>query len=625
MLTLELLFFIVGEKPNITHLLQCAFLIAQQIQRGVSICTAFSNAVLDIYCKSRSANEFNTNDTMTIIKTKIADVLGVETQEKQGKDYLDLYDSSVTLRISNFYKYSDIEKIKQQCSILQTYLQVDNETHKTSILYLLIQFYSITSIQDIETRNQFLQHILRRSEYLEVVSKMQIALTSTSQEKICDLPQDFRWLPDAMYSNRNISGSNKTFLAMYLVVRQFSSITEMKAIKKQKGMLLIEYMEDVCAKKIEAKIEDVFVMEALNLFKAYDEFLQNIVRSKDIVINDDQLIESLSCIRWRYILYDIMYVNISKMKSTHLYEMLINLHIHYKWFVEFAVNKLTKMLNISLSDPLNSVLEKIDTALSNKFSAVRKIAEYYQEQIDRPPPLVNNVQLDVVPHFHSIVQKYDIYNKYNNFDTIITVLMAEEEMRFYLVSVKTALDFQFTMVPETLGKLKEIDNKCSKIDSSKICNKYMVHLLPLIDVYIRLIAQKLKAELGIQGYENILKKQVTVPCSLAGVLLRYSETNDGRLKHEIMTEIHQYLMTSAACMPQNFMNFQDNIEDDGVLVLGQFAPLLSILTLKVLMPNEKIMLTQFGNGAEITSQRQIISQLIWKNMQQLSDIRYDQL
>lgn len=579
--------------------------------------------MLDIYCKSRSANEFNTNDTMTIIKTKINDVLFSKTHEHQANDCCDLY-SNVTLETNNFCKYSDIEKIKQQCSALHTYLQADNENCKTIILYLLIQFYSITSREDIETRNLFLRHILTKSEYVEVVAKIQTALTSTLQNKISNLPQDFRWLPDALYGNKNISNSNKIFLAMYMAVRQFISTREMKAVKKQKGTLLIEYVENVRGKKIEVKIEDTFVLEALSLFSAYDDFLQKIIHNENVIIRDQELIQALSCIRWRYILYGQMYTNISKMKSTHLYEMLINLHIHYKWFVQFAVNKLSELLNVPLSVDLNAVLKKINSALSTKFSAVRKIAEYYHEEIDRPPPLINNIQLDVVPFFQNIVKKYDIYDNRNNFD-IIKAVLAEEELRFYLVNAKAVLDFQFTHVPENFLKLKETVNKTYKTSSSKICNKYMVHLLPLFDFYTRIVIQQLKADLCIQSYENLLKKQLTIPCNLSGVLLRYNETNDKRLKHEIMTEIHQYLMKSAACVPQNFMNFEENSEDDSVLVLAQFAPLMSILLLKVLMPNENIASTQFGNCTEVISQRQVISQLLWKNMQQLSDIKYNRL
>lgn len=581
--------------------------------------------MLDVYCKPRSANEFNSNDSVTLIKTKITEVLSAELHEKQvNDDCLDLYHSNVTLRTNKFYKYSDIEKIKQQSSILCVHLQLDNEKHRTSVLYLLIQLFSVTSTQDIETRNLFLQNILMKTGYLDAAHKIQTALASTLQKHLSVLPQDFRWLPDAMYSHKNTSGSNKTFLVMYLAVRQFIYAEEVKAVKKHKGTLLIEYMENVLAKKVEAKIEDVFVIEALNLFKAYDDFLQKIVHDENVVINDQQLIHALSCIRWRYILSGILCVNIQKMKSAQLYEMVVNLHIHYKWFTEFAVNKLAELLRIPIAGKLHSILRKIDAALSKKFSAIRKVAEYYQEQINRPPPLINNVQLEVVPRLHAILKKYNIYDKHNNLNDIMKALTTEEDLRFYLVTVKIEIDFQFTKIPENFCKLQEIDARLCKT-GAKACNKYMVHMLPLVDYYTRVIALKLKSDLDIQGYENLLSKQLTMPCSLAGVLLRYNETNDERLKHEITTEVHQYLIRSAACMPQNFLNFQDDVEDDNVLMLPQFAPLLSVLVLKVLMSNEKSVLTRFGNGGEVTNQRQAIGQLIWRNMQQMSDIRYDQL
>lgn len=614
---------VVGEKPNITHLLQCSFLISQQVLRGVPLRTAFNNAVLDIYCKPRSMNDFNTNDTVTTIKTKITEVLLVKN--KQNTSHLDdLYNCSVTLKPGNFHKYSEIEKIKQQSAFLNVYLS-GNESCRKTMFYFLIQLYSVTSVEDLSTRNLFLKQLLQKSEYLDAVVSLQEILANILPKTSYDLPQDFRWLPDTMYNNRNVSSSNKMFLAMFLSAKQMIFNEQLKATKKHKGMLLIEYMENVLAKKMEAKIEDVFVTEALNLLKAYDGFLQRIIHDDNVEIADHQIIELLSLIKWRFVLNSIMLVQIQKIKPVQLRELLVNLHIHYKWFTEFAVNKLSEVLNIQVSKDLNLVLQKIDSVVSKRFSLVRKIAECYQEQIKPPPPLINEVQLKIVPEFNGIVRKFDIYNRFNDFENVMSVIEAEEQLRFYLVNVHLELDFEFTKVPDDFLKLKQIIAEAV----SKPCNKYMVHLLPIVDYFSRLIVLKIKTNFDIQGHENQLKNQVNVPCSLAGVLLRYSKKNDERLAHEILTEIHRYLMKSAACAPQQFLNFQNTVneEDDIVLVLPQSAPVLSILVLKLLMPSneENNVVTQFGVCDLVTNQRRTISLLLWKNMQQLSSTEYDQL
>ncbi|KRT79518.1 hypothetical protein AMK59_8478, partial [Oryctes borbonicus] len=62
---------VIADKPNIETILQSSFLICQQLKRGIELEEAITSTIVDIYYKSRSDYDFNTNDAIGVIKNEI--------------------------------------------------------------------------------------------------------------------------------------------------------------------------------------------------------------------------------------------------------------------------------------------------------------------------------------------------------------------------------------------------------------------------------------------------------------------------------------------------------------------------------------------------------------------------
>lgn len=489
-----------------------------------------------------------------------------------------------------------MEKIKQQTSLFKP-CESD-----LSMLYMLIQIYSITSAEDIETRSLFLKMQGVGSKICDAIKEL--------LPKGLDLPQDSRWLLDAVYKDRNLRTSNLAMLAMVLV-----SAPDLW-VKDKEGEM-ISYLKDVRSRKKEAKIDDIVVTEALNLLEKYDDFLRSVIDRKP-AIDDKLLTEALSLIRWRYVFYNSINITLSPMNSLAFQEMLVSLHVHYKWFSKYSIRKFQELLHVSIDGSFHDVLSKVDETLSQRFSALAKTAKAYRRAISQPPPLINRTQLSVIPVFHEVASRYDICNKRNDFNKLIGVLLENKTLRADLVDLKSRLDYEFSEVPEGFHELKKFD---LLVKSSAKENE--VKLLPLYDYFI-------KREI-FKTWENFDIKRlnfVTIPCNLAGVLLRYKKSADARVRHEINTEIYYYLMYSAAHNPHKYFNFKNEDSEDEVFSLLHFSPVLTYLISQLLNLNDHSksnLSTSFGGYKTSIKQQRTISLLLWRNIRQICITENDYL
>lgn len=568
-----------GEAPGLSNLLQSAFLLAQQLERGSNPCNAFLNTITDVYYKSRSPNGFNVDAFESVLEIKVKELL--------SEKHKDIYNNRTTININCLQSHSEIEKIKQQTSLLMP------KTVDLSASYMLMQIYSITSREDFKTRQLFLQKNMDNIKHV------------LAKTECFDLPQDSRWLPDAIYKDRNLNNSNKTLLNMFLALKPNFG---------ESSGFLIEYMKNVRLRKVEAKIDDTIVAKALDLFEKYDDFLQNVTNSSATEINDQQLIETLSLMRWRNVFYKSTFVGIPKANSLQFQEMLANLHIHYKWFSKYAIHKLQQLLDVPINKPLQELVSQTDDVLINEFSTLKKIAKNYQKLTHSPPPLINNTQLLIIPAFYEITEKVNIYNKHNDFDAVIGVLQKTKALRSDLISLSVQLDFAFCELPEAFENLrKSIGDSNAQQAPVKV---HETRLLPLQDYFVRLQLLKTRNDLNVDA--NFLIPTATIPCGLAGSLLRYKRTGDVRLMHEMNVEFYYYLMSCAAQCPGKFLNFKNTDRED--VVLSFFSPTLSYIVTELLIPNERRHLELFtclGNYLDVKKQLRIMNTALWGNIRQI--------
>lgn len=599
---------IIGEKPNNTHLLQCVFLIQQQIQRGMNVNSAFNNAIEDVYCKSRPQTDFNTNDSLTIIKTQIKQALTLN--QKQN------FNLEMTIKPHKLQNNCNLEKIKQHSALLKCFKT--NENNKL-LFYAFMQCCSISSFEDFRIREIVVRSILKDEVGLfDLLRKVLLQNVDKS------LPLDFRWLPDTFYKNKMPNLSNKLFLQMYYRVLKEILEKSYSTRGDRKDKLMIEYLREVKQNKMETTISEPVVVDALNLMENYENYLENIVANEGVTIDDQQLIEILFLVRWCVNFYKCTYVNIRKINSAQMENILQDLNVNYKWFVKNAVNKIEEIVKISPKENLQSIIRKIDSSLVSKYSVCHKLAKKYLQLTKPPPPFVNDKQLEILPVFNALVRKFDIYDSRANLERILNITKIEKDLRLLLVNLKIEFDYGFEKPPEDFEKLTQIVSNYKNREVEDVCDKYEVILLPIFDYFIHLILLKVRCDYNLENNENLVKNAITFPSNLSGTLLRYKKNKDERLLQEISTEMYYYLLNSASCAPEKFFNFKSQNEF-GSLDLSHFGPVLSSLLSEILLSEQNNLFTPLGEYRNVSKQRRALSLLLWKNMQQLSHRDYDKM
>lgn len=583
------------------------------MQRGTNVDSAFSNAIEDVYCKSRPQSDFNTNDSLTIIKTQIKQALSSNQKHNFSPD--------MSIKPHKLQSNSDLEKIKQQTALLKCFKTHGSVKH---LFYSFIQCCSICSPEDLKMREMIVKSVVK--DEIEVCQNVFDLLNKDLLQKFDEsLPLDFRWLPDTAYKNKRVNLSNKLFLQMYYKVLKEILEKSYSTRGGKKDKLVIEYLRDVQQNKMETTIDEPVVVDALNLMESYENYLENVVANEEVTIDDRQLIEILFLVRWCFNFYRCTFVNIRKINSAQMENILQDLNVNYKWFVKNSVKKLEGIVKISPQENLQNIIRKIDSSLISKYSACHKLAKKYLQTTKPPPPLVNRVQLEILPVFNALVRKFDVYDSRANLERILSIAKMEKELRPLLVNLKIEFDYGFEKPSEDFEKLTKIVSDYKNKEIGEICNKYEVILLPVFDYFVQLIVLKVRSDCSLENDENLLKNAITIPSSLSGALLRYKKNKDERLLQEISTEMHYYLLNSANCAPEKFFNFKNENEPVGCLNLANFGPVLSSLVTEILLSEENNLFTPLGDYRNVSKQRRALSVLLWKNMQQLSNENYDKM
>lgn len=613
-------FIHLGEKPGTSHLLQSSFLINQQIQRGVGIYAAFQSTIIDVYYKTRSLHDFNTNDPVMVIKTKIKEVISDYTPQ----DDTNFYSQTMTLKTDFFQKCCAIEKVKQQTSVLHWFL-TNCSGNSDFLSFLLIHVFSITNKEDLKYRYLFLKTFMKDRIHKEIIEGFLQNLQEFAMENLTELPMDIRWFP-VIKSDRNKNTSNKIFFMNYMTVQWITINQQIARLEEGKGKLMVCYLRDVQLKKMEAKIDDVVITEFLNLFEHHNKWLYEAMSQKDLLIEDSVLIQLISLMKWSFILYKCAAVDVQKISPAEMDAIIQNLHVHYRWFSKYSMRNASSLLNTPLKETLLLILNKIDQVLIRKFSLLRSIAKRYQKATNHPPPLINKTQLDVLPTFNALSRKFDFYDGRNDFEKVLDFLDTEKELRHILVDLNKDLDYDFKEVSEDFHKLKILVGKYKEGKTTDTGNKQKIHLLPIIDYFNRLLVLKIRGDLEVENYSNLLRNAITINPSLAGALLQFIRTRDERLLHKINSESYYYLFTAAVFSPHKFFSYQDHREIADVSAPPQFSPLLSYAINELMIPdnNSKDSLeVKYGQHKEIVKQRKTIGMLLWSNLQQVSSKKFD--
>uniref|UniRef100_A0A1Y1KUK8 Midasin n=3 Tax=Photinus pyralis TaxID=7054 RepID=A0A1Y1KUK8_PHOPY len=574
-----------GEKPNINHLLQAAFLTAEQLRRGVDLFTALTCAITDVYYKSRRNSEFNVNNPAELINEKINSVI-YESGE--------FYARSMTLQTHNLTVNSHLEKIRQHTVLLGHENYVND----------LINAFTIASSDDLKVRYAYIKSILPKSSQ-ELCNKL-FSIASRCARERHELPFDHRWLPDS----RQLANANNLYVSLYYESRTYIS----KLGSKQKRKLsLFEFLSAVRSKKTEPKLDDILEKELLNLLDAFDKFVTKCLQSGSVKVEDDILCEVLSVLQWRFVLYRKLKTDVWNISASDYQRLIETVHIHYKWFTK-AFEKLSKLLRTSRGNSVSKLIAEINRKSSYDFSALQKLSKLYQKVTRRPPPPASEEQIAVYEELRQISDDFCIYNQQNDFALLLPFTLQNPEVRPLLVAARQRAQVE--------NDLKALHDRFVKNEDHSKCNRDQTEILPFVDYFARLAVIAMRHDVNLDNNE-ICMNALTVPPELLAVSEMYGATGDECLRHELNANTFLYLLNAASVLPAKF-----NLEEcDQPKPFPQFAPILSFTVVNLLVPdvNHKgtIRATSYGNYSNITRQHQMLNVALWRNMVQLSLPCYD--
>lgn len=587
-------------------MLQASFLISQLILRGKNVFIAFYYAIIDVYYKSRTISEFQANDPLELIHNEMKTLLcGDATSQLQA------YNSAITLNTTNLSSHSQIERIKQQTSLLP---QLTNDANL--LKYSLINFFSISTPKDLHIRTAYLQDMIKKRH--KGISAKFYEILKDNLKGNCDLPQDLHWLPDCNARNlSNLNNSNRLYVLMYFITNL--QLVDVETKKTARTLSLRNFFEAVEGRRAEGKLDDVLEKNLLKLLNAFDVNLAKTLYLNS-EITDEEVINFISVLQWRFIIRRLLNVNIQHLPVFQYRDIIQNLHVHYRWFFKFTIKYLGETLGIDL----RNLTDLINLNGSQDFSLLRKLGKTYQKHTSRPPPLISEKQINVIQRFQEISNNLDLYSNQTDFKKSLRIIMATPKLRIDLIDIKSELSFEFTEASSTFMSLAGDYKENMNVDSFK---SYSTMTLPIIDYFSRLIITKLKSEMNIDDYKATLKETLTVPITLVGALELYSRYKDIRLKHELNSEIFYYILNSAAISPFKINNYgadSDESTDECLSLLGPiFTHLLCNLLISDVNKKDLVESTRLGTYRDVSNQYGLLNKMLWRNLVQMSSSSFD--
>lgn len=573
---------VLWEKPNINNLLNAASLISREIIHGLGDFDAFYDTLMEVYCKTRTPNEFNCNDVATLLKTKIRQLLQLKNNE---------FYKSATLRIDKLRIWSDFEKIRQQGAHLETILK-----DELPDLNYLTHFYSNSTCNDLNLRHCYFNLLNKNQNNVMGYISNSLFKFIGDLKSLNEDPLDLRWIPD-------YNGQYNYFLSncLVLTLRLITQLKNEEFRTKNTDFTLNQYMISRSLKRIDDHFDDVLIDNFLELITEYDKFIIQILSK--VQLSDEQIIKLQELFSWRIVLNNCTRVNVKKINNTQRHIILTNLKIHYHWFCKYALKSLLQVTSQPLNNKLDFIVKKIDSSLKNDYSVISKLAKNYQK--NKPNPRTSETQIELASIVYDINKNLDFCDKSRDYREIINIFKANPGLRDLLIESK--LDNYDSL--EKLVLLKGVSQTDLSSNPQTDLDVYKIALLPILDYFLQLKAKK-SVLFGDQITE--FKANIIVPVNFATSVLLYC--NDD-ISYKLSKELMDYLTNS--------INVRLNEDTNEVLPI--FSPFLTYHLVNLVLSERNTNLPKLGNLNDVIQQHNFLSMILWNNFQQLHDETYDYL
>lgn len=580
---------ILCEKATINELLQVSENVSQQLNNGVDCFQAIFNGFIEIYYKKRSTFEFNSNDVVGIIKDEI--------QRLICEDYCEtnVYNcENVSLKCKNVQVCCTLEKIQQQSNLL-----MNNFNESNRILnFLLINYYGITSKEDLNLRHVYFKMNCKNAELIQLADKF---YEIVGKFVTTNLPIDHRWTPNISITNQ--FDSNKLNLCLNIVGNFFLHHNLMNEQKMNGKLTLLDYMYERQRKNVDDKFENVVINKFLELIASFDEFLNDLQHNIRF-ISDENVIQVLCLIMWRFFFHNCTLVDVQNTTSRQRYDITTNINVHYKWFVKYSLNAVTKLTNFEIPANFVRLVTSINDKLEKQFSLMYKLGKNYQKYNDRPNPLINEKQLEIRQKFEDVMNVYNLFDSRNDVIKIVEHFYTNPGFHQRLVRLKSS------------ENVEECEIECIK--SQQLERSKFNHELCLItDIFNRLHVRRIfSTNQYVLNDTNIM-----LSMKMCGQIHRINNNkNDVNLLHEMRLEYFQYLMNSPCIVPNKYLKQLE-------LQLSAFNPHLTFYV-NYLLVNADMKdgnATTLGNYRDLLKEHQFLNNIIWTNMFHIDEPAYDYL
>lgn len=595
---------ILGEKPQIKDLLQAASSVAHQLNYGTQLLEAFQDTFLEIYFKPRFTAEFNCNNPSDLIKGEIERVIRDVKHDKTKE----LFCENVTIKTQNIEMSSALAKIEQQSGIL---LQCLQHCDRSLVVYLLATFYSVSSAEDKDLRQVFIEQRLLNDGLKQLSKHFYKIICDHDCFNNLSLPFDHNWVKDTPYGSRHLLKSDNLNLALFIASFFFLEQLEYDEIKikslKQKEVTLLDYMYQKQSKKVQDKFNNILVTEYIDLKNNFDQYLLNMPNSLGESSNTS-VINLLYLVFWRFALHKSTLKDIKHINADEQQNIIMNLSVHYKWFYKYAVQKLSCTTNVTIPDNFKQILERINEKLYKEFSMIQKFGKTCQKYSEKPPPFVNQHQIEVTSLYNEISKQYNICDKRNDPVKIVSIFKREKGLRYLLIDTKSNMDFEFKDLTCRITELKKIHENLEQLPIDDINFQFELEIIPVLDYFLQLQVRRIFIN---ENYTEVIQSAI-LPVDFCGTLALYAKMKDTRLNSELTKNLYLYLMNSASVKPGRYFN-EHNCDQ----ILSYFSPKICYFVNNLLIKGDNSTTITLGNFRQLIQQHRHLSLILWMKLNRI--------
>lgn len=265
-----------------------------------------------------------------------------------------------------------------------------------------------------------------------------------------------------------------------------------------------------------------------------------------------------------------------------------------------------------VTEGLQLILEDINEKMEFHFSTIHKTASNYKKLNNVPDFYTLESQLAIL----DVLRKYDLFDPSNNPRKILAVLKNSPELKKRLINLQTR-PLEGDLMDE-LSFLASFDIN----DVETNLKLQELEVLPVADILMQMFLLSMIKSIGSGNFSDVtsLNNNILFNADFNGVLLKYRETRNAKLLHEIKKCFYLAAANSPSARPDKFIDGTDNSEISLSIAGVEPVFLTTIIKLLISLDDKS---TTLGNFQDVEAQRQFLRIALWDNMHALSCDQFD--